>query len=206
MTNAKVLTKEEIRAALHQRLDVAVDRMYEEGFVLDLHEQDAFEFATLSLEAHKKYEDLNRHSFIKEVVVLSGDPESEAKMYAEFDTRQEVKYQFNHKAGVATTTVTDQKYYIEDGTEETPAAGALHQTVQLRNQRQELSDWFELMVLSQKEAFNSSLEDDKDSPDDVKAIKKDYDAWVKLLPTMCACLGVDYNKIVTAAGVSDELE
>lgn len=66
-------------------------------------------------------------------------------------------------------------------------------------------DWFELMTLSQLEAFKSSIEDDKDSPLDVAAIEKDYQEWLRVLPTMCQRIGADLHAIKDAVGIPNSL-
>ena len=68
-----------------------------------------------------------------------------------------------------------------------------------------IQDWFELMILSQLEAFKSSIEDDKDSPLDVAAIEKDYQEWLRELPTMCQRIGADLHAIKNAVGIPDSL-
>ena len=89
-----VLTKEEIRALLHKRLDVLVDRMYNDDFKLDLDSQASYEFASLTLEGHKEYYELNSYQAIHEMIVMTGDADSDTKVYNEFETRRKVIYRY----------------------------------------------------------------------------------------------------------------
>ena len=89
-----VLTKEEIRALLHNRLDVLVDRMYSDDFELDLDSQSSYEFASLTLEGHKEYYELNSYQAIHEMIVMTGDTDSDTKVYNEFETRRKVLYRY----------------------------------------------------------------------------------------------------------------
>ena len=89
-----VLTKEEIRDLLHDRLDVLVDRMYSDDFKLDLDSQASYEFATLTLEGHREYYELNSYQAIHETIIMTGDADSDTKVYNEFETRSKIIYRY----------------------------------------------------------------------------------------------------------------
>ena len=89
-----VLTKEEIRDLLHNRLDVLVDRMYSDDFKLDLDSQASYEFATLILEGHREYYELNSYRAIHETIIITGDADSDTKAYNEFETRSKITYRY----------------------------------------------------------------------------------------------------------------
>ena len=89
-----VLTKEEIRDLLHDRLDVLVDRMYSDDFKLDLDSQASYEFATLILEGHREYYELNSYQAIQEMIIMTGDADSDTKVYNEFETRRKIIYRY----------------------------------------------------------------------------------------------------------------
>ena len=89
-----VLTKEEIRDLLHDRLDVLVDRMYSDDFKLDLDSQASYEFATLILEGHREYYELNSYQAIQEMITMTGDADSDTKVYHEFEARRKIIYRY----------------------------------------------------------------------------------------------------------------
>ena len=111
----KKLTKEEIRDILKDKLDILVDRMYGDDFELNLESEAAYEFAELSLTAHKTYESLDGYDAERESIVITGDKETTPYYYNEFETRQHVRYRFNK--GQSVLTLQDKIYYTSGGKE-----------------------------------------------------------------------------------------
>ena len=117
------LTKEQIRGILQGKLNVMVDRLYPEGFVLDteVDNENCFEFVSLELSGLREYPDLNSNKSVRESIVLTLD--SEVGVYSEFEVREEIDYIYKIPDHYGERTITTVKYYFEDGTEEEVAEG-----------------------------------------------------------------------------------
>ena len=120
------LTKEQIRTELHARLNVMVDRMFADDFVLDTEVNHAacFEFVSLELTAHKEYLNINGYNATVEQTILTLD--AECGVYAEFDTRSKEEYRYHMDTITGVTKRTNVKWYYGDGAVEQIQGAPIH--------------------------------------------------------------------------------
>lgn len=112
------LTKEQIREVLQNKLNVMVDRLYPEDYVLDtkVDKEKCFEFVALELFGLKEYPSLNSNNGVRESVVLTLD--DEVGVYSEFEAREKIDYTYKAAEQCGESIITTVKYYFGDGTEE----------------------------------------------------------------------------------------